>query len=427
MRVLLGVGGGVAAYKAAELVRRLRQQNWTVQVAMTRAAREFIAPLTFAALTGERVLTELFAPDAGGDAAAPIEHIAAAQAADALVVAPATAHCLARFAHGLADDYLATLYLACAAPVILAPAMNVNMWRHPATRANLEALRARPHHVIVEPEAGYLACGMEGEGRLADPERILGALRAAVGAGAAAAAAPGPELVSEPAPDRDWSGRSLLITAGPTREALDPVRYLSNRSSGRMGFALALAAAERGARVALVHGPCAAPAPAHPAIRRVAVTTAEEMLAAALAEFPAAEVAILAAAVSDYRARAPEPVKMKKSAAPPRLELEATPDILAELGRRKRHQFLAGFAAETGSPVAAARAKLAAKNADLIVANDVSREDIGFDAADNEVHLVAAEGEEFLPRADKRRIADQILDAIQARRRGSVRAPGAAV
>jgi phosphopantothenoylcysteine decarboxylase/phosphopantothenate--cysteine ligase len=392
MRILLGVSGGIAAYKAAELVRLFHQHGDEVQVVLTRAGARFITPATLAALSGRPVLGSLFAR------AAAIEHIAVAQAADVAVVAPATAHTLARMAQGLADDYLTTLLLATPAPVVAAPAMNVQMWRHPATQANVELLRRRGVR-LVAPEAGELACGMVGEGRMAAPEAIAATVyEAAAGASAR----------------RDLAGETVLITAGPTREALDPVRFLSNRSSGRMGYALAAAAARRGARVRLISGPTALPAPA--GVERIEVTSAAEMAAAALAEFDACTLAICAAAVADYRPAAPQAQKMQKSAERLQLELIRNPDILAELGRRKRGQRLIGFAAETDSAAARerARAKRAAKHADLMVLNDVLQPGIGFDSEENAVTLISAAGERDLPRASKAAIADAILDAALA-------------
>ncbi|MGH9533710.1 MAG: bifunctional phosphopantothenoylcysteine decarboxylase/phosphopantothenate--cysteine ligase CoaBC [Terriglobales bacterium] len=398
--ILLGVSGGIAAYKACELVRQLQQQGHRVRVILTRGGARFVSPLTFAALTGEPVLTRLFAPSQGGEAfESSIEHIALAQSAAALVVAPATAHVLAKFAHGLADDLLSTVYLAATAPVILAPAMNVNMWRHPATEANVSCLRKRPGLTIVEPEAGYLACGMLGEGRLAEPAAIAEAVAAAVRSGGGA-----------------WAGQTVLITAGPTREPLDPVRYFSNRSSGRMGFALARAAARQGARVVLIAGPATAEPPSDAVIEVIRVSTAEEMAAAALARFATCDAAILAAAVADYRPARVAGAKLKKSAQPLQVEMVSTTDILAELGRRKAGQLLVGFAAESGDPRAAAQAKRRAKNADLMVANDVSQPGVGFDSADNAVVLVTAAGEAPLPRASKDQIAEQILAAMAALR-----------
>jgi len=391
MRVLLGICGGIAAYKSAELVRLYRQRGDEVQVVLTRAAHAFVTPLTLATLSGQPVLEELFSA-----ASASIEHIAVAQAAEVVVVAPATAHTLARMALGLADDSLTTLLLATPAPVVVAPAMNVQMWRHAATQEHLETLRARGV-VVVPPGEGYLACGMVGEGRMAEPEAILQASLTAASASS---------------PRRDWANEVVLVTAGPTREALDPVRYLSNRSSGRMGYALAEAARRRGATVHLISGPTALPAPA--GVERTEVVSAAEMAAAAACAFPACTVAFLAAAVADYRPAKVSPGKIKKSVGPAALELEPTPDILASLGRQKARQLLVGFAAETdaGQALAHARAKLQGKNADLVVLNDVSRGDIGFDVADNAVTLVTPQGEESLARAPKTVIADLILDAV---------------
>jgi phosphopantothenoylcysteine decarboxylase/phosphopantothenate--cysteine ligase len=391
MRILLGVSGGIAAYKTAELVRLFRQHGDEVQVVLTRAGARFITPSTLAALSGRPVLGRLFAR------AAAIEHIEVAQAADVAVVAPATAHTLARMAHGLADDYLTTLLLATPAPVIVAPAMNVQMWRHAATQANVETLRGRGV-VMVPPEAGELACGMVGEGRMAAPADIAAAAYAT--------------RAQEELPRGDFAGETVLITAGPTREALDPVRYLSNRSSGRMGYALAAAAARRGARVRLISGPTVLAAPA--GVERIEVTTAGEMAAAALAGFPACTLAICAAAVADYRPATAQAQKIKKSAERVQLELVRNPDILAELGRRKTEQRLIGFAAETDAARACelARGKLQDKNADLMVLNDVLQPGIGFEAADNAVTLITAEEERELPRASKAAIAEAILDAV---------------
>jgi len=281
MRITLGVTGGVAAYKAAELVRRLQQDGFTVQVVMTRSAREFVAPLTFAALTGQKVITDLFA-ESGGEAnlESAIEHIAVAQRTDLLLVAPATADILAKFARGIADDFLTTLYLASTAPVVVAPAMNVNMWNHAATQENVEMLRARGVKVV-DPDEGYLACGMTGAGRLAGQEAIVAAVREAL------------HVV------RDLEGQTVLVTAGPTCEDLDPVRYLTNRSSGKMGYAVAEAAAQRGARVILVSGPTSLDAP--PSVERVDVRSAEEMHRAVMDKISDASIAIFAAAVADYR------------------------------------------------------------------------------------------------------------------------------
>ena len=382
MKILLGVGGGIAAYKAAELARLLMQQGHQVQAVMTEAAEEFVRPLTFAALTGSKALTNLFAIESA------IEHIAVAQEHEALVVAPATADLIAKFAHGLAGDFLTTLYLAFTGPVVLAPAMNVNMWTHAATQANLETLRRRGHR-IVEPESGYLACGMTGAGRLAEPETIA-------------------EAIGREFARRDLEGETVLITAGPTQEPLDPVRFISNRSSGKMGYALAEAAAVRGARVILISGPVNLPPPR--GVETIAVRTAAEMREKVFANLEPAGIVVKAAAVADYYLSGVPEHKMKKTGAGLSLELDATPDILSELGRKKGGRLLIGFAAETGNLEAEARRKLEAKNCDMIVGNLVGGE-TGFGSDDNEVVLALCTGETVaLPRAPKRVIADRIFD-----------------
>lgn len=394
MNVVLGVGGGIAAYKAAELARALTERGFGVQVVMTRAAQEFIRPLTFAALTARKVITDLFATQAGEDTlASAIEHIRVAQENDVLVVAPATADLLAKFAHGLADDFLSTLYLAFTGPVVIAPAMNTNMWNHAATRRNLETLRERGH-TIVDPEEGSLACGMTGPGRLADTVRIAETVVSVLGARL-----------------RDLEGETVLITAGPTREPLDPVRFLSNRSSGKMGYALAEAAAARGARVILVSGPVDLAAPRN--VETVRVETAAEMRTAVLSRLPDATIIIKAAAVADYQAPKPPAHKMKKTGSPLTLSLEPTPDILAEVGRQKGGRLLVGFAAETDNVLEEARRKLAAKNCDMVVGNRVGREGTGFGSDENEVVLVTGNSESVeLPRAPKRELADRIFDHL---------------
>lgn len=393
MRITLGVTGGVAAYKAAELVRRLQQDGFTVQVVMTRASRNFITPLTFAALTGEKVITDLFA-ESSGDAnlESAIEHIAVAQRTDLLLVAPATADILAKFARGIADDFLTTLYLATTAPVVVAPAMNVNMWNHAATQENVEMLRAR-NVKIVDPDEGYLACGMTGAGRLAGQEAIVRAVHDAL------------HTV------RDLQGQTVLVTAGPTCEDLDPVRYLTNRSSGKMGYAVAEAAARRGARVILVSGPTAIDAPA--GVERLDVRSAEQMHRLAMDRFPECSIAIFAAAVADYRPAQTNNHKMKRSKEPLTLSLEPTPDILASVARNKGDKLIVGFAAETQNVVENARKKLAAKNADLMVANDVTVEGAGFHQETNVVTLFARDGRELaLPRIEKTEVAQRILDEV---------------
>jgi len=396
MNVALGVGGGIAAYKAAELARALMERGFTVEVVMTRAAEEFVRPLTFAALTGRKVLTHLFSAASAEDTlSSAIEHIRVAQDNQVLVIAPATADLLAKFAHGLADDLLTTAYLAYTGPVVLAPAMNVNMWNHPATRENLRVLRERGH-VIVEPDDGALACGMVGPGRLAELERIAAAVTAVASAGK---------------PRRDLEGETILITAGPTREPLDAVRYVSNRSSGKMGYALAEEAIARGARVVLVSGPVSVDPPAGAEL--LSVQTALEMRDAVMQHLNESTIVIKAAAVADYHLADPPKHKVKKTAARLSLELEPTPDILAEVGKKKDDRILIGFAAETGDLVAEARRKLESKNCDMVVANLVSRTDTGFDSDQNEVVLVTRSGEAIpVARAPKRDIARSILDQV---------------
>jgi phosphopantothenoylcysteine decarboxylase/phosphopantothenate--cysteine ligase len=393
MRITLGVTGGVAAYKAAELVRRLQQDGFTVQVVMTRSAREFITPLTFAALTGQKVITDLFAESSGeANLESAIEHIAVAQRTDLLLVAPATADIIAKFARGIADDFLTTLYLASTAPVVVAPAMNVNMWNHSATQENVEMLRARGVK-IVDPDEGYLACGMTGAGRLAGQAAIVAAVHEAL------------RVV------RDLAGEQVLVTAGPTHENLDPVRYLTNRSSGKMGYAVAEAAARRGARVILVSGPTSLEAPA--GVERIAVQTADEMHRAVLDKVAACSIAIFAAAVADYRPSEPNGQKIKRSKESMSLSLEPSPDILASVARNKGERLIVGFAAETEHVAENARKKLADKNADLIVANDVTEEGAGFDHETNIVTLFARDGRDLaLPRMSKTEVAQRILDEV---------------
>jgi phosphopantothenoylcysteine decarboxylase/phosphopantothenate--cysteine ligase len=395
MKIALGVTGGVAAYKAAELVRRLQQEKLDVQVVMTRSAQEFITPLTFAALTGQRVITDMFS--AAGTAApanveSAIEHIAVAQRIDLLLVGPATADILGKFASGIAEDFLSTLYLATKAPVIVAPAMNVNMWDHPATQRNLAILRERGVHVV-DPDEGYLACGMVGSGRLAATETIAKKVCDVLGL------------------RHDLAGQTILITAGPTCEDIDPVRFLTNRSSGKMGYALAEAANRRGARVVLVSGPTDLKIP--DGVDWVPVRATEEMQRAVGERASGASVVIMAAAVSDYRPAARQDKKLKRGEVSFTLELEPTPDILAELGREKRGQILVGFAAETHSVAENARGKLARKGADMIVANDLTQEGAGFDTDTNIVTLYLRDGREIpLPKMTKLEVANQILDRV---------------
>src|SRR5437868_2524601 len=394
MKIALGVSGGIAVYKAAEIVRLLQERGVRVQVIMTRAAQEFVRPLTFAALSGEKVITDMFATGEGNtNNAQPnidsaVEHIAVAQSIDALLVAPATADVLAKFAQGMASDFLSTLYLATTAPVVAAPAMNVNMWNHPATQANLEILRKRGMR-IVEPGEGYLACGMTGPGRLAENEAIVAALMETLGA------------------SQDLAGETVLITAGPTREKIDPVRYLTNRSSGRMGYALTEAALRRGARVLLVSGPTSLTPPGASEVTRV--ESAEEMRQAVLRFLPESSIVIKTAAVSDYRPKAPAAQKIKRSG-PVSLELEPTPDILAELGRHKQSQIIIGFAAETQNALENARKKLKEKSVDAIVVNDVSRPGIGFDSDRNAVTIITQDEFFEIPETTKWEVAQSVLD-----------------
>jgi phosphopantothenoylcysteine decarboxylase/phosphopantothenate--cysteine ligase len=397
MKVALGVTGGIAAYKAAEIVRLLQDRGIGVQVIMTRAAQEFVRPLTFAALSGEKVITGMFSPaeehasnsnSANIDSA--IEHIAVAQSIDALLVTPASADILAHFAQGIASDFLTTLYLATTAPIVVAPAMNVNMWNHPATQANLEILRRRGVN-IVEPGSGYLACGMTGSGRLAENDAIVAAVLEALGA------------------SQDLAGETVLITAGPTREKIDPARYLTNRSSGRMGYAVAEVALRRGARVLLVSGPTALTPPGAAEITRV--ESSEQMRDAVLSLLPQSTIVIKAAAVSDYRASSVSPQKIKRKG-PLMLELEPTADILKEISLRKQSQIVVGFAAETENVLENARQKLAAKHLDAIVVNDVSREGIGFDSDRNEVTIITHDEVVEVPETTKWEVAQRVLDQV---------------
>src|SRR5688572_12047113 len=349
MRVVLGVGGGIAAYKAAELARTLIERGCTVQVVMTDAARKFITPLTMAALTQRKVITDLFSERSGEETlASAVEHIQVAQQNDLLIVAPATADLLARFANGIASDFLTTVYLAFAGKVVLAPAMNTNMWLHPATKANVATLAARGHTIIPPPD-GLLACGTVGPGRLADPVDIADA------------------ALSASTARRDLEGETLVITAGPTQEPLDPVRYITNRSSGKMGYALAEAALARGASVILISGPVHVPEPA--GVHVIHVRTANDMRTAVLEHLAAATIIVKAAAVADYHVERVPRQKVKKTMARLSLELSPTPDILAEVGRVKGDRLLVGFAAETENLVAEARRKMESKNCDMVVAN----------------------------------------------------------
>lgn len=399
MKIALGVTGGIAAYKAAELVRLLQDRGVRVQVVMTRAAQEFVRPLTFAALSGEKVITDLFgagAEEPNIDSA--VEHIAVAQSIDALVVAPATADMIAKFAHGEANDFLTTLFLATTAPVVIAPAMNVNMWENAATQANLQTLRARGI-TVVEPDSGYLACGMIGAGRLAANETILKAVLKALHA------------------EQDLAGETVLVTAGPTREPIDPVRYIGNRSSGKMGYALAEAALRRGAKVILISGPTALKPPS--AAELIQVQTAAEMRDAVLAQLEHSTIVVKAAAVADFTVRQAADEKIKRKG-PMSLELEPTADILAEIGAKKGSRIVIGFAAETNDVVANARKKLESKSLDAIVLNDVSQPGIGFDSERNAVTILTHGGAETVPETSKWEVAHRVLDAVVKLKRASL-------
>jgi phosphopantothenoylcysteine decarboxylase/phosphopantothenate--cysteine ligase len=394
MKIGVGVSGGIAAYKAAEIVRLLQDHGFKVQAIMTRSAQEFVRPLTFAALTGERVITDMFGGQAGeSNLESAIEHIAVAQAIDCLLVAPATANVLAKFARGIADDFLTTLYLATKAPLVVAPAMNVNMWEHPATQENIEILRRRGVRVV-EPDAGYLACGMVGAGRLAGNNAIVDAVLEALG-------------------PQDLAGEAVLITAGPTREAIDPVRFISNRSSGKMGYALAEAALRRGARVLLISGPVALNPPAGAELVRV--ETSEQMRRAVLEHLPQATIVIKAAAVSDYRPISVGSQKIKRNGdGPLTVELESTSDIVAEAAQKAAPgQIIVGFAAETENALDNARRKLAAKALHAIVVNDVSRPGIGFDSDRNAVTIITADEEIEVPEMAKLEVAHRVLDVVK--------------
>jgi phosphopantothenoylcysteine decarboxylase/phosphopantothenate--cysteine ligase len=391
MKVALGVSGGIAAYKAAELVRLLQDRGIRVQVMMTRAAQEFVRPLTFAALSGEKVITDLFgagAEDPNIDSA--VEHIAVAQSIDALVVAPATADVIAKFAHGEANDFLTTLFLATTAPVVVAPAMNVNMWENAATQANVQILKMRGVRVV-EPDAGYLACGMIGPGRLAANETILRSVLEALGAA------------------QDLDGETVLVTAGPTREPIDPVRYIGNRSSGKMGYAVAEAAVRRGARAILVSGPTSLKPPA--AVDFVPVQTARQMRDAVMAALDRATIVIKTAAVADFAPRQAAEQKIKRKGSIT-LDLEPTPDILAEVGANKGTRIVVGFAAETHHTLENARKKLESKSLDAIILNDVSQPGIGFDSDRNAVTIITRSATQSVPETSKWEVAHRVLDAV---------------
>jgi phosphopantothenoylcysteine decarboxylase/phosphopantothenate--cysteine ligase len=401
-RVALGVTGGIAAYKAIEVLRGLQRAGCEVRVAMTRHACEFVTPLTFRALSGSYVVVDDYAPDNPD----PIAHITFSQTIDLLIVSPATANTLAKFANGVADDFLTSTYLASTAPVLVAPAMNTAMWEHPATQRNIEKLRADGVHII-EPDAGEMACGTIGPGRLSDPERIVAAAL---------------EILEGSRTNQDLSGEHILITAGATREPIDPVRFLSNRSSGRMGFALARAARARGAEVTLVAGVTSVDPPAD--VRLINTATAEEMHRAVLECIDDATIFLAAAAVADYAPTRASAQKIKKTSDVLELKLERTPDILGEVaGARRNGQLIIGFAAETEDLLEHAREKLISKGLDAIIANDVSSAGSGFDSENNAIVVLFRDkpGIVELPLMSKMKAADRILDEVVKLRRGDSR------
>lgn len=407
-KVALGISGGIAAYKAAEVLRGLQRAGCVVRVGMTRRACEFVQPLTFRALSGSHVIVDDYAPDNPD----PIAHITFSQTVDLFLIAPATANIIGKLANGIADDFLTSTYLASSAPILIAPAMNMSMWRHPATQRNLQQLRADGVHVI-EPDEGEMACGTIGPGRLSEPERIVAAAL---------------ELLqnSDRKINRDLEGEHILITVGATREAIDPVRFLSNNSSGRMGFAIAQAATNRGARVKVIAGATTTTPPDNASIIRV--NSAEEMQAAVGNEISDASIFIGAAAVADYRPVERSLRKTKKTQASLSLELERTPDILATVADANHEGLLViGFAAETENLLANAREKLSAKHLDAIVANDVTRDGVGFDTVTNEVTIISRDRNApiHVPLMAKTNVANIILDEI-VRLRARVK-PSAAV
>ena len=415
MKVTVGTCGGIAAYKSVELVRLLQDAGYDPHVVMTKAAEEFVRPLTFAAISGHKVITSLWDEDAGAvsEDESSIEHIWEAQTTKLLIVAPATADTLAKFANGLADDFLSTMFLATKAPVIVAPAMNVNMWEHPATRANIETLRARGVKVI-EPGSGYLACGMVGGGRLAEPAIIAAAVAEMLGPGALNNQPSSTQRgdLGGPAPVVDFDGETVLVTAGGTREAIDPVRFIGNRSSGRMGYAVAEAARRRGATVILISAPTGLPD--LDGVEILPVVTSEEMRAAMMQRLREATVVVMAAAVSDFRVRSVAAQKIKREAARAvLLELEATEDILQEVvERRVAGTIVVGFAAETEDALANGRLKLARKGVDAVMVNDVSVDGIGFDAKQNAGSFLTRNGAVEFPVMSKAMMADRILDEV---------------
>ncbi len=394
-KVALGISGGIAAYKAAEVLRGLQRAGCTVRVGMTKRACEFVQPLTFRALSGSHVIVDDYAPDNPD----PIAHITFSQTVDLFLIAPATANIIGKMANGIADDFLTSTYLASTAPVLIAPAMNTSMWHHPATQRNLEQLKADGVFVI-EPDEGEMACGTVGPGRLSEPERIV---------------ATALDILQNSAPvhSSDLANEHLLITVGATREAIDPVRFLSNKSSGRMGFAIAAAARKRGAHVTIIAGTTTTNPP--PDVQLIRVNSAAEMHAAVMSQLPAASIFIGAAAVADYRLAKPAAEKIKKTESTLSLELERTPDILREVSDTKQERLLViGFAAETENVIANARGKMNSKNLDAIVANDVSQSGVGFDTPTNEVTIISRDRKApiHVPLMAKTSVADIILDEV---------------
>ena len=394
MKIALGVTGCIAAYKSIEIMRGLQKAGLSVQVILTRSATEFVTPLIFESLSSQNVITEMFPREQNRD----IRHISVAQSIGMLAVAPATANILGKFAHGIADDFLSTLYLSCPAPVLIAPAMNVEMWHHPAVQANVAILKARGNR-LVDPEPGILACGMEGDGRLAPVEKIVDC------------------ILGELKYDRSLAGIKVLVTAGPTVEDIDPVRFISNRSSGKMGYAVAETAMRRGADVSLVSGPTNLPVPE--GVNLVQVRSAAEMKVAVLELFPEMDIVVKAAAVADYRPSDAAAQKIKKKDESRSLELVPTEDILDLLGKRKTHQILVGFAAETENLLFSASEKMERKNLDFLIANDVSSGVFGSD--NSSVHILKRSGESvFLAQQSKHDIAARILDIVVESRKSEV-------
>jgi phosphopantothenoylcysteine decarboxylase/phosphopantothenate--cysteine ligase len=417
--IALGVTGGIGAYKAVEVCRGLQKRGHDVVAVMTRSAVRFVGPVTFEAITRHPVITSQWRPGLNAE----IEHISIADQAALLLVAPCTANIIGKFAHGIADDFLTSLYLASKAPVLIAPAMNVNMLAHPAVQKNLETLAGRGVR-FVQPGEGYLACGWIGKGRLAEPDQIVAAAEAILSGTAREVPNAESGLVID-----SLRGQRVLVTAGPTYEDIDPVRYVGNRSSGRMGFAIAAEAKRRGARVTLIAGPTHVQPPAVDEL--IDVRSAAEMHSAVMRAASQADVVVMAAAVADYSPARRADQKITKSDGPMTLTLERTRDILAELGQLPSRTsagtpVLVGFAAETGDTVAKAREKRARKHVDLIVANDVSRADAGFDVETNAVTLVSAEGAEELPLQSKAAVASRIVDRIEHLLRRRAGAPARA-